>query len=145
MSLHMPNFPPRYVVPNFIKYKGKTNPLEHIWEFTTNCMDISYEHTYLMRLFPRSLASPTLEWFSTFPKGIKSLDALADKFVWNYTYNIDTNVSITNLCILTQEKMGETFIPFFQRWKSLASGFHVEIPKKEKVDMFFQNLLGPLK
>lgn len=41
--------------------------------------------------------------------------------------------------------MGETIIPFFQRWRSLASCFHVEIPKKEKVDMFVQNLLGPLK
>jgi hypothetical protein len=63
-KLYMPPFPPGYVSPNFTKYQGKTNPIEHIREFSTNYIDIAYEPTYLMRLFPKSLAGPALEWFS---------------------------------------------------------------------------------
>jgi hypothetical protein len=62
-NLYMPPFPPGYVSHNFMKYRGKTNPIEHIREFATNCIDIAYEPTYLMRLFLKSLAGPTLEWF----------------------------------------------------------------------------------
>lgn len=112
-TLYMPPFPPGYVAPNFTKYKGKTNPIEHIREFMTNCMDIAYEHTYLMRLFSKSLTGPTLNWYSTL-KGIKTWNELVAKFVKNYAYNIDTDTSITSLCTLTQEDTCEMFIPFFQ-------------------------------
>lgn len=82
---------------------------------------MAYEHTYLMILFPRSLTGPALDWFTLFPKGIRSWDKLADKFVENYAYNIDIDVTIATLCKTTQEKYCETLIPFFQKWRGLAS------------------------
>lgn len=130
MTLSMPPFPHGYVTPNFNKYKGKTNPIDHIREFVTSCADIAHEHTYLMRLFPKSLTGPALEWFYTLQPGIQSWRELASKFVKNYTYNIDTNTSITTLCQLTQEDLGETFIPFFQKWRGLASHCNIDIPEK---------------
>ena len=73
-----------------------------------------------MRLFSKSLAGQALEWFST-QKDIQTWDELKQKFIRNYAYNIDMDTSITSLCNLTQEDSGETFIPFFQKWRSLTS------------------------
>lgn len=74
-NLYMPAFPPGYVSPKFTKYRGKTNPIEHVHEFATNCMDIAYKPTYLMRLFSKSLVGQALEWFST-QKDIQTWDEL---------------------------------------------------------------------
>jgi hypothetical protein len=55
------------------------------------------------------------------------------------------DTSITSMCNITQEDLGETIIPFSYKWRSLASRCHIDIPKREKVDMFIQTVLGPLK
>jgi hypothetical protein len=48
-------------MPNLPKYKGRGNPLKHVKEFFTNCIDLAHEPTYLMRLFPQSLTGQALE------------------------------------------------------------------------------------
>lgn len=64
---------------------------------------------------------PALEWFALIPKGsIKSWDDLANKFVENYAYNIENDVTIATLCHLTQDE-GEPFINCFQRWCNMAT------------------------
>lgn len=113
------------------------NLLQVVWILPTN--------THLMRLFPKSLVSPTLEWFYSLQKGIKSWNELIEKIIRNYTYNIDIDTSITNLCTLAQEDVRETFILFFQKWRGIVSHCHIDILEKEKIDMFVQTLLGPLK
>ena len=50
-SLYMPPFPKHFEAPNFEKYKGNGNPKDHIRAFFTACTEVSYEETYLMRLF----------------------------------------------------------------------------------------------
>lgn len=51
-NLYMPPFPPHFTTPSLPKYKGKGDLVEHIREFNTKYMEITYDPTYLMILFP---------------------------------------------------------------------------------------------
>jgi len=114
-SIYMPPFPLNFTAPNFNKYRGKGSPIEHVREFHTACLELAYDHTYLMRLFPRSLVGQALEWFVHLPMGIQTWTKLVDKFISHFSYNIEMDVNIATLFQMRQED-GETFISFFQRW-----------------------------
>jgi len=128
-SLIMKPFPYRFEVPKFDKYKGKGDPRYHIREFNATCLEVAHDETYLMRLFPRSLGSQAMEWFSRLPLGIKTFDELVNKFITHFSYNIEHEVSMLDLCN-TKQKSGESFATFLQRWRQLASKCSYDIPEK---------------
>jgi hypothetical protein len=97
-SIQMSPFPNHFSVPKFDKYKGNSNPIEHIREFFASCVEVAHDETYLMRLFPQSLAGPAMEWFSHLPHGIQSWGELAEKFIAHFHHNIERKVSIKDLC-----------------------------------------------
>lgn len=142
-ALYMTPFPHGYIIPNFPKYNGKCNPIEYIREFSTMCIDIAYDPTYLMRLFPWSLIGITLEWFSQLPYGIRSWGELSEKLIEHFSFNIDNKITITSLCHTTQDE-GENFITFFKRW-SLASRCPTKIPEKKKVTIFLEKINSKLR
>lgn len=78
-------FPPVFEVPKFHKYKGRVNPMDHVKEFNFMCMEVAYNDSYLMHLFPRSLTGPTMDRLSQLPLRIKTfqeiIDRLIDQFV----------------------------------------------------------------
>lgn len=47
-NISMSPFPPHFIAPPLPKYKGKGDPIEHIQEFNTSCMEVAYDPTYLM-------------------------------------------------------------------------------------------------
>ena len=65
------------------------------------CIYFSYDPTYLMRLFPRSPVGIALEWLSGLDYGIKSWGELAEKFVEQFSFNIDPEINIATLCHTT--------------------------------------------
>ncbi|GLJ20143.1 hypothetical protein SUGI_0365630 [Cryptomeria japonica] len=138
-SIPMPPFPTHFVMPKFDKYRGKGDPKAHIRQFFTACIEVAAEDTYLMRLFPQSLGDQAMEWFSQLPPGIKSWGDLAKAFIQHFFYNIETNISVTTLCN-TKQKEGESFASFLQRCRNLASRCSCEIPQKQMVEMFTQNV-----
>lgn len=54
-TLYMRPFPQHFETPKFDKYRGKGDPLDHASEFHRTCIEVTYEDTYLMHLFPKSL------------------------------------------------------------------------------------------
>jgi len=79
-SIHMPPFPKYFETPKFDKYKGKGDPREHLREFYITFLEVYYDDTYLMRLFPRILGGQATEWFAHLLPGIKMFHKLAEKF-----------------------------------------------------------------
>lgn len=63
-SLHMPPFPQGFETPKFKNYQGNRDPHDHVREFHLACLEVAYEDTYLMQLFPQSLGGTTTSWFS---------------------------------------------------------------------------------
>lgn len=139
----MPPFPKHFEAPRFEKYRGKGNPVDHIRELCASCTELSDEPTYLMRLFPRSLGGPTLEWYSKFPGTIKSWSELADKFISHFAFNITNEVTLSDLCA-TKQKTREPFITFLLRWRSLVSQCSFNIPEDQQVNLCIENLVPDL-
>jgi len=104
-SLPMIPFPHNFTILKFDKYKGKGDPLA--------CFEVSHNDTYRMRLFLRSLGGQAIEWFSHLPMGIKSFNELVEKFATHFSYNMEHEISMTDLCN-NKQKNGETFISFLQ-------------------------------
>ena len=111
----MKPFPKGFEIPKFDKYRGMGNPEDHIKEFQVHCMEVAYDNTYLMWLFPRSLAGDAIEWFSRLPSGIRTFKEIRDAFIRNYACNITMDVSLKELYALKQGK-NESFASFLQRW-----------------------------
>ncbi|GLJ30962.1 hypothetical protein SUGI_0617990 [Cryptomeria japonica] len=119
-NLNMIPFPIGFETPRYEKYDRSTDPQDRIREFCIMSMEFSHEDTYLMRLFLKSLTR--LAMLSKLPSGIKSFSDLVDKFVSQYSYNIQHEVTMLDLCNAKQ-KAGEHFMIFLQRWRWLASRY----------------------
>lgn len=63
-SLTMVSFPFNTIFPKYDKYMGKIDPQDHLREFCALSIEFMHNDTYIMRLFPRSLGGPVMEWFS---------------------------------------------------------------------------------
>ena len=125
----MSPFPKHFETQIFDKYQGKGNPLDHIREFCSSCTTIGQEQMYLMRLFPRSLGGPTLEWYSKLSSNIKSWNELAKKIISHFLFNITNEVTLFDLCA-TKKKTGEPFMTFLLRWRNLVSQIQIDIPEE---------------
>ena len=82
-----------------------------------------------MKLFPRSLGGPALEWYSKLPGNIKSWSELEDKSISHFSFNITNEVTLFDLCS-TKQKIGESFITFLLHWRSLVSQCSLDIPEE---------------
>lgn len=99
-SIHMIPFPQHCEFQKYDKYNVKTNPIDHVREFRTMILEFSYEETYLMRLFPWSLGEQCLEWFSKLSPPINTFEELVNKFITQYSYNIQHDITMKDLCNL---------------------------------------------
>ena len=135
----MPPFPRGFETPKFEKYRGKGDPRDHVREFHTACLEVAYEDTYLMRLFPQSLGGTTTSWFSRLPGGIRTFEELIQKFLSHYSYNIERDITMVDLCN-TKQKPGELFSVFLQRWRQMSSRRSLQLPERELVEIFISNL-----
>ena len=81
-AIIMTSFPKHFEFPKFDKFRGKGDPVTHIKEFYMHCQEMAYSDTFLMRLFPKSLVGPSLEWFYHILYGtIKTFSKLSKAFV----------------------------------------------------------------
>lgn len=96
--LNMIPFPPNSDVPKFDKYDGKSDPRDHVREFCTISLEFAHDETYLMRLFPRSLGGQTMEWLSKITPPVRSFDELVNKFITQYSYNIQHAITMLDVC-----------------------------------------------
>lgn len=93
----MTPFPSNFGIPKFDKYKGCGDPQEHIQEIYIVCMEVSYNDTYLMHLFPWSLGGQEIKCFSHLPLDIKTFWELVDKFVAHFSYNIEHEATLNDV------------------------------------------------
>lgn len=104
-------FPQGFEIPKFDKYCGTRNPKDHIREFHVHYMEVAYDDSYLMWLFPQSLARPTMEWFSHLHLGIKKFQEIVDLIIQNYSFNTGMDVSLEELSALKQSLRGKHLRP----------------------------------
>ena len=134
-------FPTSFEILKFDKYTGETCPITYLKKFSVLCQEVAYSDDYLKRLFPRSLGGPAFEWFMNLPKGsYTTFNDLANKFIAQYSYNTNSQVSLSDLCN-TKQWHGENFANFLQRWRHHASRIPYKIEDSHLVDIFIKNLV----
>lgn len=100
---------------------------------------VVHKDTYLMRLFPKSLSGKAMEWSSKLLSSIKTFEELVSKFVSQYSYNIQHEITMLDLCN-TKQKNREPFMTFLQRWRRLFARYPRLVPNNENMDIFIDNL-----
>lgn len=92
-----------------------------------------------MSFFPWSLGGHCMEWFSKLQPGIWSFEELVNRFISQFSFNIQHVVTIKYLYNMKKKK-GETFLWFLQCWKNLFARYPRSIPEEEKMELFIDNL-----
>ena len=101
-----------------------------------HCQEVAYNDVFLMHLFPKSLAGPTLEWFYRIPYGIVStFTQLSEAFVAQYAHLVETELSVVDL-VHTKQKGGESLADYLQRWQTLTTRISCTLPERHLVKMF---------
>lgn len=57
----MPLLPRNFETPKFDKYKGKGDLRDRVGELYFACLEVAYDETYLMHLFPQSLGRSAMQ------------------------------------------------------------------------------------
>lgn len=138
-SITMIPFPKNFEYPKFDKFRGKSDPVTHVKEFYMHCQEVAYNDVFLLRLFPKSLGGPTLEWFCHIPHGtITTFAKISEAFVAHYAHLIETELSVVDL-VNTKQKGGESLSESLQRWQVLTTRISCTIPECHLVKMFISN------
>lgn len=109
--LNMIPFPKHCEIPKFDHYNGKLDPIDHIRDFQNMVLEFSHEDTYLMCLLSRSLGGQSMEWLSKITPPIKAFEELINEFISQYSYNIQHQITMIDLC-KAKPKPSEPFITF---------------------------------
>ena len=106
-------FPKDIKVPKYDKYDRNGDPHDHVRYLYALSMDFMHEDTFLMHLFPRSLRGQAMEWFTKLGPPLKTFDELAQRFIQQYSYNIEHPMTVLDLCQI-KKKPGEPFAIYLQ-------------------------------
>lgn len=102
-------------------------------------MEVTYNESYLMHLFPQSLVGSTMDCFSQLPPSIKTFQEIIDKFIDHFSFNFDMDVTLEELYTLKQNK-GEYFTNFLQWWRQRASKSKWPLPNEQKMGIIIENV-----
>ncbi|XP_027905805.1 uncharacterized protein LOC114165360 [Vigna unguiculata] len=135
--------PPKFKVLEFEKYRGTTCPKSQI---TMNCRKMAghtHDEKLFIHFFQDSLAGAALNWYMHLePTHIHSWVDLADAFIKQYKFNMDTTSDRIQLQNMTIKK-NETFKEYAQRWREIATQVEPPLYDKEMVTMFVNTLQPP--
>ena len=82
--------PPKFMVPDFDRYKGTTCPKNHLKMYCRKMGVYSRDEKLLMHFFQDSLAGATVIWYTNLEASrIRSWKDLITAFIRQYQYNTD--------------------------------------------------------
>ncbi|VFQ61999.1 unnamed protein product [Cuscuta campestris] len=115
-----------------IRYKGVTDPNDHLAAYQTHMLMHAVEDEIQCRLFVGTLEGPAVKWFLTLPNGtIDCFKDLAQLFINAYGGRFQPKKHFTHLFSL-KKKEGETNTELVQRWNEAIN--EVE-PKDDKTSI----------
>ncbi|KAK9912526.1 hypothetical protein M0R45_036388 [Rubus argutus] len=108
--------PPKFTTPEFIKFEGKTDPVEHIHQYQQEMILESDDERLLFKLFPSSLAGAAHAWFRQLkPNSISSFTQLCQEFIAQYVCKRKKKKDMAAL-FGTKQQVGEKLGDFLERF-----------------------------
>ena len=80
--------PKDFVVPNFKQFNGKSDLVDHIFNFQQKMALEMRNEVVLCKIFSTTLTGPALAWFGQLPeKSVDSFEELCTQFIKQYNNN----------------------------------------------------------
>ena len=77
-----------FVVPSFKQFDGKSDPMDHIFNFQQKVALETRNKVILCKVFSTTLVGPALAWFRQLPeKPVDSFEDLCTQFIKQYSSN----------------------------------------------------------
>ena len=135
--------PPKFKVPEFVKYNGDSNPYHHLKAYCLKMGSYSYNDAFLMAYFHESLGGSAYNWYMQLDHTtIKSWRELMLIFMRHYQHNVRDAMTRSELST-HKMKSGETFRAYAQRWRQMAAEVQPPMTEKEMISEFIKLLLEP--
>ncbi|KAE8716368.1 PCF11P-similar protein 4 [Hibiscus syriacus] len=135
--------PPKFKMPEFEKYDGKTCPVAHMTMFCRRMTGFVKDNGLLIHCFQASLTGSAVRWYNQLTRAkIGSWKDLANAFKEQYQHVTDMmpdRVTLQNM----EMKHNETFRQYAQRWRDIAAQVHPPLIEREFITMFIDTLKSP--
>ncbi|XP_038996868.1 uncharacterized protein LOC120121584, partial [Hibiscus syriacus] len=134
---------PKFKMPEFEKYDGKTCPVAHLTMFCRRMTGFVKDDGLLIHCFQASLTGSAVRWYNQLTRAkIGSWKDLANAFKEQYQHVTDMmpdRVTLQNM----EMKHNETFRQYAQRWRDIAAQVHPPLIEREFITMFIDTLKSP--
>ena len=135
--------PPKFKVSEFDKYDGTTCLKTHLIMYVRKMASCANNDKLLIHFFQDSLTGAALNWYMRLERAyIRCFKDLADAFLKQYKYNIDTAPNRLQLQHMAK-KNHENFKEYAQRWRELVTQVKPSLSEKEMVTVFINTLQSP--
>ena len=105
--------PPKFKVPEFVKYDGTEDPCTHLCMFCRKMAPCGDNHPLLCQIFPDSLTGPAATWYARL-ENTSSWREMANSFFEYHRFN--TEIAPDRIVLQrTEKKSGESFCEYAQR------------------------------
>ena len=132
--------PPKFMVPDFDRYKGTTCPKNHLKMYCRKMGVYSRDEKLLMHFFQDSLARAAVIWYTNLEASrIRSWKDLITAFIRQYQYNTDMAPDRTQLQNMSKREH-ESFKEYAQRWRDLAAQVAPPMVEREMITMIVDTL-----
>ena len=135
--------PPKFKVPEFEKYRRTTCPRSHLKMYRRKMAGHTHNEKLFIHFFQDSLVGAALNWYMHLELTyIHSWVDLADAFIKQYKFNMDTTPDNIQLQNMTMKK-NETFKEYAQGWREIVAQVEPPLYDKEMVAMFVNAVQPP--
>ena len=134
--------PPKFKLPDFEKYDGKTSPILHLTMYTRSMAAYINNEKLMVHCFQHSLKGSPLQWFLQLDKAkIRGWRDLAESFVNQYRFNAEITPDRFELQRMSKGE-NETFKGYAQRWREIAAQVQPPLTEREHITTFVSTLKG---
>ncbi|KAL0015475.1 hypothetical protein SO802_002544 [Lithocarpus litseifolius] len=110
---------PKFKAPEFVNYDGTGHLRVHLRVFCRKMASYGDNQPLLCQIFPNSLTGPAATWYARLEK-TSSWREMANFFLEYYRFN--TEIAPDRIVLQrTENKSGESFREYAQRWCELAA------------------------
>ena len=110
--------PPHFALPKFQMYNGLQDPFDYLMHFRQIMTLQMGNNALLCKVFPSSLAGPTLSWFHRLaPNTVTSFRCFFEKFVTQYMCLVMRKQSVTSLFHFRMGR-SESIMDFMKRYRA---------------------------
>ncbi|XP_052730071.1 uncharacterized protein LOC128196150 [Vigna angularis] len=135
--------PPKFMLPEFEKYRGNTCPRGHISMYCRKMAAYAHDEKLLIHFFQESLIDETLTWYMRLDTThIYSWKHLVETFLRQYGYDKDLTPDRAQLQNMVK-KESESFREYAQRWREIDAQVEPSLNDKEMTTTFSSTLQPP--